>query len=326
MFPEFKEYGLEQELSEKIAQRVVYHRNRFAKILYSRYLEILPSTIVYKNGNVTSVDWLKVEVALRSGYNAVIGETRSGAIRFLGFVTNPLSVTDPANFLISQPLTDSDIQFCIRESDRCDSYKEISDIDNCQTGNMVVLRNKSINYTNDYEIVQHYVSELAEIVCSRFSLKMQAKITTFFIGESGDETVNQIVNALYNGSPAVKVDGFFDPDEHIQQFDSSSVPQLMTELKREYQNTLNELNAMLGFSVLGVDKESGVNGAEASSGKAYTTANGNIYLKSRLNGIKRLNKRYNINIIPMFDDNAISTLSLMEEKEGKDNESISNTP
>lgn len=316
MFPDMQNYGLEQELSEKVAKRVVYHRNRFARMLNSRYLEILPSTIVYKNGDITAVDWLKVEVALRYGYDAVIGETRSGAIRFLGFITNPLSPTDPTNFLQSNPLTNKDIQFVIRESDRCDFYKEITDIDDCQTGNMVVLRNKTINYTSDYEIIQHYTSELAEIVCSRFSLKMQAKITTFFIGESGDETVNQIAEAIYNGSPYVKVDGFFDPDEHIQTYDGTSIPQLLTELKREYQNTLNELNAMLGFSVLGVDKESGVNGDEAKSGKAYTTANGNIYLKSRLNGIKRLNKRYSLNIIPMFDDNAISTLTLYDMKEG----------
>lgn len=317
MFQHLNDYSLEQELTESVAQRVVYHRDRFARMLYNRYLEILPSTITYYNGDQVDVDWLKLEVALRSGYDAIVGETTTGAIRFIGWATNPLTPSDPKNFMISNPLKTSSINFCIPEEYRLDYYKEITDLDGGQTGNMVVFRNKTLNYTNDYEILQHYVSELAEIVCSRFSLKMQAKITTFLIGDEGDETVNQIAQSLYNGSPFVKVTGSFDPDEHIQTFDSSVIPSLMTELKREYQNTLNEMNSMLGFSVLGVDKTSGVSEDEASSGKAFTTANGNINLKSRKHSTDLLNKRYNTQIYPMFDDNAISTLTLANLKNGE---------
>ena len=93
---------------------------------------------------------------------------------------------------------------------------------------------------------------------------------------------------------------------------------MLAELKREYQNTLNELNSILGFSTLGVDKESGVSEGESNSGKSYTTANGNIYLSSRNNACRLLNKRYGCDIHPVFDDNAISTLTIMNALGGDD--------
>lgn len=314
--------GIEQELSEKIDVRVVNHRNRFARIFYSRYLELLPTTIKYYNGTKypeLQVDWLKVEVMLRSNYDVIIGETAQGNIRILGVSKQRMTPSDPANILITKPLRGKDIYWTIPKDQRLPRMKEITDIDGAQSGNFVVLRNKVFAYNSDYEIIQHYTSELAEIVLSRYSLKMQAKISTFLIGEPNDQTVDNIAEALYNGSPITKVTGFFDPDEHIKEWNNGNVGTMLAELKREYQNTLNELNAILGFSSLGVDKESGVTDTEANSGKAYTTANGNIYLTARNNGCKLLNKRYGYDIHPLFDDNAISTLTVMSEKGGSDN-------
>lgn len=320
-----RDLGIEQELSEKIDVRVVNHRNRFARIFYSRYLELLPTTIKYYNGYKypeLQVDWLKVEVMLRSNYDVIIGETLQGNIRILGISKRKLTPSDPANILITKPLSGKDIQWVIPKDQRLPRMKEITDIDGAQSGNFVVIRNKVFAYNSDYEIIQHYTSELAEIVLSRYSLKMQAKISTFLIGEPNDQTVNNIAESLYNGSPITKVTGFFDPDEHIKEWNNSNVGGMLAELKREYQNTLNELNAILGFSSLGVDKESGVTETESNSGKAYTTANGNIYLTARNNACKLLNKRYGFEIHPLFDDNAISTLTVMTEggsSNGSDN-------
>lgn len=312
--------GIEQELSEKIDVRVVNHRNRFARIFYSRYLELLPSTIKYYNGNqIPTVDWLKVEVMLRSNYDVIIGETSLGNIRVLGVSKQRMTPSDPANVLAAKPLRGKDIQWVIPKELRLPRMKEITDVDDAQSGNFVVFRNKTLAYNSDYEIIQHYTNELAEIVLSRYSLKMQAKISTFLIGEPNDQTVNNIAESLYNGSPITKVTGHFDPDEHIKEWNNSNVGGMLAELKREYQNTLNELNSILGFSTLGVDKESGVSEGESNSGKSYTTANGNIYLTSRNNACRLLNKRYGYEIHPLFDDNAISTLTVMNEQGGNDN-------
>ena len=312
--------GIEQELSEKIDVRVVNHRNRFARIFYSRYLALLPSTIKYYNGDqIPTVDWLKVEVMLRSNYDVIIGETSLGNIRVLGVSKQRMTPSDPANVLATKPLRGKDIQWVIPKELRLPRMKEITDVDNAQSGNFVVFRNKTLAYNSDYEIIQHYTNELAEIVLSRYSLKMQAKISTFLIGEPNDQTVNNIAESLYNGSPITKVTGHFDPDEHIKEWNNSNVGGMLAELKREYQNTLNELNSILGFSTLGVDKESGVSEGESNSGKSYTTANGNIYLTSRNNACRLLNKRYGYEIHPLFDDNAISTLTVMNEQGGNDN-------
>ncbi|QBZ69517.1 capsid and scaffold protein [Enterococcus phage vB_EfaP_Efmus1] len=323
--PQFND-GLESELRLKVAERVTTHRDRFARILYNRYLEILPTIITYVDlsDKKLAVDWLKVEVALRGGYDCIIGETRSGAIRLLGISTNKLTVSDPANFVISDPLNGRDIQWLVSEEHRLPIMKEITEIDDCQTGNFIVLRNKILNYTSDYEIVKHYAMELAEIVCSRYSLKMQSKITTFIIGEPNDQTAEQIVESLYNGAPFVNITGAFDPDEHIQTFDGSNISTLMTELKREYSNALNELNSMIGLSGLGVDKESGVTESESNSGEAYQTANGNVNIESRKNGLDKLNKRYGAKVYPVMNDKMVTKLTILNEKLGGEQQNGSN--
>ena len=96
-----RDLGIEQELSEKIDVRVVNHRNRFARIFYSRYLELLPTTIKYYNGYKypeLQVDWLKVEVMLRSNYDVIIGETLQGNIRILGVAKQRMTPSDPAKW------------------------------------------------------------------------------------------------------------------------------------------------------------------------------------------------------------------------------------
>src|SRR5699024_9554335 len=151
---------IDKQLNETLKEKTVNHRQRFSQLFKARYLELLPSLIKYNSAEKVSVDFLKVEVALRNGYDVIIGETKN------------INIT---------------ITVYLRQS----YYKEISYDDSCKSGNFVVLRNKTLNYISDYAILDHYVQELSEIVLSRFSLSMQVKITTLFLGEPNDETLNQ---------------------------------------------------------------------------------------------------------------------------------------
>ena len=193
-------------------------------------------------------------------------------------------------------------------------YKEISYDDGCQTGNFVVLRNKLVNYVNDREIINHYVDELAEIVLSRYSISMQVKISTIFLGEPNDESINQVIENLYNGMPYIKGSLLFDPHEQIYHVDNAGMAQNFQELKREYQNKISELNNMLGINSLAVEKSSGVSDEEAKSNRGYTTSNANIQLDGRNSGLKRLNKRYNLNLEAVYNDEVASELQELHEE------------
>src|SRR5690606_25883738 len=194
-------------------------------------------------------------------------------------------------------------------------YIEISNADECQTGNFVVLRNKNFNYVNDMTIIDHYVDELAEIVLSRFSISMQVKINTIFLGEHGDQTLNDMITDIYNGNPFIKATKLFDPNDQIVSIDNANLASNFKELKTEYQHKISELNNMLGLNSLAVEKESGVSDTEADSNRAYTTSNANIYLDARNHGLERLNKRYGLNLQAVYNDEVVSELQELQKKE-----------
>src|SRR5699024_11971987 len=104
------------------------------------------------------------------------------------------------------------INYVITEHLQLNYYKEISNDDECKTGKFIVLRNKTLNYVSDYNILDHYIDELAEIVLSRYSISMQVKITTLFLGEPNDETLNQIISDVYNGNQYIRCSQWFVPD------------------------------------------------------------------------------------------------------------------
>ncbi|MCS5736679.1 hypothetical protein, partial [Herbiconiux daphne] len=307
-----KSKGIETELSQEIGSRVIEHRNRFYRLFFARYMELLPTCIAYYNGDTVGVDWLKVEVALRQNYQVVIGEATNGVIMMLGYAKNNQSVSQPNLFFHSRTLNEKDIQWIVPNKLRPKEMQEITELDEAKTGNFVVLRNKVLNYTSDVEIIQHYVEELAEVVSSRFSLTIQAKIMTIFLSEIGDETINQIVTELYNGTPYVKASKLFDPADQIHTFDNTNLASALVELKREYQNKISELNSMIGLNSLAVEKSSGVSDTEAKSNRAFTTSNGNIYIKGRENPLRLLNKRYGTEIHAIYDDDAISKMTIIE--------------
>lgn len=318
--------SIEKELNKTLKEKVVQHKQRFIQLFKARYLEMIPSLIKYKNDHTVSIDFLKVEVALRNGYDVVIGETTNRNIQVIGYATTKQTKENPADLFSSQSMRHGDITFVIPKHLRLKYYKEISNDDQCQSGNFVVLRNKTIQYISDYEILDHYIDELAEIVLSRYSISMQVKITTLFLGEPNDETLNQIISDVYNGNPYIKGSKLFDPDEQIYHMKNEGIAQNFQELKREYQNKIAELNTMLGINSLAVEKSSGVSDEEAKSNRGYTTSNANIYLDARNHGLKKLNKRYQFKIEALYNDEVTSEFAEfhkeIEEKENEGGESV----
>ena len=311
-FDSFKPMGLRVDLAEALGERVIQHRNRYARLMYGRYLELLPTTITYwnkSNDPRVKIDWLKTEFLLRNGYLPVISETKNGVFRLTGYISSNQTTTDPMNIMITKPLTKKDITPIIDTSLLPETMIELT-YQTPTIGNFIVLRNKTFSFTNDMEIVLHYINELAENISTRYSLKIQSKASTVFKFYADSQSAQTLVSKVYNGDPVIIGNNSFDPKNDIVNIDFTDYASKSPELKRDYQNTLNELNAMLGFSTLGVDKEAGVSETESKSGKAFTTANGNVYIKGRQNQLNLLNEAKGLELYAMFDDSAISTLML----------------
>lgn len=304
---------IEQSFKEKIKQRVVTHRNRFYKLIYNRYAEILPFTISYENIDERfKVDLIQLESMLRHNYNVAIGEDVTGDIVILGYV----NLSNKNNFdyhYLPKTYTKKDINFIINEAYILPEYTQLNQFN--KNGNFILIQNKVYNYINDYEIIEHYAEEIAEISLSRFSLILQAKVMTFFRGDLNGDDLEEVIDDLFNGAPAIKTSVQFDVNENIIRFDNGNITSTLTELKREFQNKLSELNSMLGLSSLGVDKESGVSDEEAQSNASFKKSNENIYLFARNNALKFLNERYEMNIHAEFSENMVKELSSLEKLE-----------
>lgn len=305
--------GLKDTLNIDLEKRLIDHRNRFITIFLGRYRELLPSLIVYEDIEKTSINQLKLESVLRSGYNIVVGKAKNEKIMILGYTKTNQTVSNINYFLTSNLLTKDDINFVIPNDLIPDTMKEISNYDDCITGNFIVLKNKALNFVSDDKILQHYIIELAEIVLSRFSLAMQSKINTFLVGNTNDESINEIVKKLYNGSPYIKVNKYFDPKDSIITLDNSNLALNFVELKKEYQNKISELNTMLGINSLAVEKESGVSDLEAKGNRGFKTTNSNLYLESRQNELDKLNKRYNLDLKAIYNDEVSSEFQKFNE-------------
>lgn len=306
--------GVETELSQDISLRVIEHRNRFRKLIFNRYLEFLPLLINYTNKESVAIDFLQLETALRQGYQVVVGKSRNGQIMILGYIKtnhykNSSDFMNNFNFDFERRLNEKDIYFTIPKYLRPEYALEIQHFDNCKSGDFIVMRNKPVTLNNDYEIISHYCDELAEIILSRFSLIMQSKFAKIFKSEVNDETVNQFITQLFNGSPFIKVSGLFDAEEDIIDLASDYVNNALVEMKREYQNKISELSNFLGVNSLAVDKESGVSDTEAKSNRAFTTSNSNIYLRGR-DPLNMLNQRFDLDIQPFYDDEATSQIDM----------------
>lgn len=311
--------GVGLDLADKLKERVVQHKQQFIRIFSLRYLEMLPTLFSYTKPDNIAIDFLKLEAALTQNYNVVIGEAKNGAVQVLGYVTTRDTLENPDNLFSSNVITKEDIHFTIPKMFIPNEMKEISYIDDCQSGNFVVVRNKTFNYVSDREIINHYTKELAEIVLSRYSLTMQTKIQTFFKGDENDESIVQLVSDLYNGSPFVKTGKYFDVDENMISVQNDNIAMQFSELKREYQNKISELNNMLGINSLAVEKSSGVSDTEAKSNRAFTTSMANIKIEARNHAFKKLNKRYGTNIEVIYNDEVASEIMELEKLEEGEN-------
>lgn len=312
--------GVEVELNQDISRRVMEHRNRFRRLIFNRYVEFLPLLINYTNKNTVSINFLQLETGLRQGYQVVIGKARNEEIMILGYIHNHYyknseDYFNHFNFSTEYRLTEKDIIYTIPEYLRPDYALEIQHYDNARSGDFIVMRNKPVNLSNDYEIIEHYCDELAEVVLSRFSLIMQSKFSKVFKSDINDETVNQFITQLFNGSPFIKTDGYFDAEEDIIELESDYVVNALSEMKREYQNKISELSNFLGINSLAVDKESGVSDTEANSNRSFTTSNSNIYLRGR-EPLQMLNQRFDLDIHPYYDDEATSQIDMQNMANG----------
>ena len=296
--------GISEELNLSIEQRVINHRNNFYKIITNRYYNILPTLIEYSVGNANTlkidIDYYTLEVLLRFYGNAVIGLDKFNVLRLLGTNVNN---TNGEDVLFKKNRKNLKIQYLYNVLPQ-QSYKEVKALDNYKTGNCVVIYNNLYNSYSDKALIDYYCQELTEINLSRFSLILQAKLNTFIKGEVGDETINQIITKIYNGSPFLKLGKSFDVEEDIIHFENKT-SELLLSLKNEYNNKLGEFNNLLGINTSFKEKESGISNIELNGNVNFINANANIYILSRNEALKQLYKRFSVEIVASYRDKGV---------------------
>lgn len=309
------------ELSRDLSRKVIEHRDKFYDFFIGRYMEGLANLFYY---SIKPFDKATLEIALREGYGVAVGTNKFGQLGILGYINNnQFAYNRPDLLLKPKRYTGSMINYTmpsdlLPERAKTNQFLEIWNWDNGQTGDFVVFWNKQINLTNDFQIIQHYAEELAEIVASRFSLIMQAKIQTVLTGDPGDETINQMISAIYNGNPFVKLAKTFDIEDHLITINNTDLANNLGQLKTEYQNKIAELNALFGINVLAVDKESGVTASEANGNLGYVTMNGNVWLESRQKALDLLNARFNKKYTVSIDKDAVGMLGMNQNEDNND--------
>ena len=292
----FREAGLGQELSAELGEKVVYHRDQFHDWFVGRYLEGLTALFSYNFGQYP-IDTQALEIALRQGYGVAVGTDINDNFTIFGYVKTANYNNYNINYLLAPraPIKGSEIYWTLPASLRPDNYKNITEItsqDSAVSGRFVVFWNKALDFTNDYRILENYADELSEIVASRFSLEIQAKVTTIFMSDVGDETINQMVSKIYNGTPFVKTGTAFDVRDNIYKIGNENVGDTLQMLKNEYQNKIAELNSVFGLNVLSFEKASGVSETESQGNSEYVSFNANVWLKPRQHALDLLNKHY----------------------------------
>lgn len=309
------------ELSRDLSRKVIEHRDKFYDFFIGRYMEGLANLFYY---SIKPFDKATLEIALREGYGVAVGVNKFGQLGILGYINNnQFAYNRPDLLLKPKRYTGNMINYTmpsdlLPERAKTNQFLEIWNWDNGQTGDFVVFWNKQINLTNDFQIIQHYGEELAEIVASRFSLIMQAKIQTVLTGDPGDETINQMISAIYNGNPFVKLAKTFDIEDHLITINNTDLANNLAQLKTEYQNKIAELNALFGINVLAVDKESGVTASEANGNLGYVTMNGNVWLESRQKALDLLNARFNKKYTVSIDKDAVGMLGMNQNEDNND--------
>lgn len=309
--------GVETELNVKLTREVIEHRRRFKELFNMRYREIIVNMRNY-SGLPVSINKYKLEQALRQGYEVIIGKNTLGVTTILGLNQNKFSVSDPINFIPSPPLDMSSIQWIVPEYLRPSEMKEITELDDAVTGNFVILRNKPVTYVNDFELIDFYSSELCEVIASRYSLIIQSKLGTVIQSEVGDETANQVISALYNGSPFLKLTELFDPKLQVLEMGNPNNSAQLKQNEETYNTILKELNNMLAIDSAGVNKLSGVSASEVSSNDDFVGSNANLYIDGIQYPFDLYNKRFGTNYQVFFQNQPATNLNPLIEKQMED--------
>lgn len=290
--------GIEAELNDALGDKVVRHRAEHYRIMESVLFQTLIATISYKNIESIQVDPHRLETLLRLGYDVAIGMTKLNTCVILGW-----SKHKPVGYDIEDYYTDrNDIIFRIPKSLMLDEYSLITELDDCKTGNYIVVSNQYYFNNSDLHIIRHYCKKLAELEASRFSLCIQAKCMTWFKFDSDDESANVAIQKMYDGHPTAKIAETFDEDS-IGIFENASViSQQLTSCKQEYNSTFAEFCQTQGINSLGIAKESGTSRQEVEANNELAAASANIKIKSRQEPFNRLNKRFGFNIEVLYDN------------------------
>lgn len=311
--------GLGIEFTEDIESRVVKHKKSFYTYFQARYLEMLP--LIFKYEGIKNFDAFSFEMGLRGMYSnnlsVAFGKNKLDKDVILGTVKG-YRFNNQALYY-QAPLTEKDISFTLPKALRLDKYQEITEADGCATGNFIIVQNKKLNLLNDMSVIQYYLDELCEIEASRYSLLIQAKISTFLIGDVNDETINQIANSLFNGAGYIKTTALFDPKENIYQSTIANL-EILTTLKEQRATGFNNLNNYLGLNSVGIEKESGVSDNETDSNNDSIQMNRNVYLSARKQAFDKYNVRFGTKIEVSVNFEVVNKL-LQEgsEDNGKDN-------
>ena len=305
--------GIETEITSKITERIIQHRNRTFKILQARYFELLPHVINYYHDHENIlVDWYKLETALRNGKKVVLGMNTENNIEVFGFLRNH-HANNWYEFFNDVEITHDDIQPISNKIP--DNLERIVHHNNAKTGNYIIIENKKNEFVSDFDILGHFLEVLAEISLSRFTTVLQSKIFMFLIGQVNDTDIDNLASQLLNGSPYIKVGKFFDVNEHIHTLQNSNISSNLQQLKIEYNNKISELNNFLGINSVAIDKNSGVTDNELNANTPFTTSNANIYLSSRNEPLELLNRRFNLDIKAKYDNIILSELNKLIETE-----------
>lgn len=284
--------GLDIALKDDLALKVMKHRNDFYSWYQRRYMEILMNLRDYVN-TPKSINKYKLEWYLRQGYDVILGRNALDIDCIMGVVKNNFTTTDPMNPYATNTLDRNAIQWLVKKSMiPVDDFDEITYDDDATTGRFVVLRNKSVRYTNDFEIINFYADRLAEIQASRYSLILQAKVSKFIQGEIDNETVDQIITKVYNGQPYITTSPGFSPNFDVIDLQNQNTVDLIKELKQAYNDEVGELNNTLGINSTGIDKASGVSEDEVQSNNEVVESNANMYVNGVQMGLDLYNKRF----------------------------------
>lgn len=313
--------GVNIEKSQDLELKVIHHRNESYNWFTRHYYELLINQRNYVN-LPTTVNRYKMEHFLRYGYNVVLGNNRIGKFTMLGYVNNNFSSSDPVNLYQTRGLNGNDITWLVPHYLIPNEPHELT-TDN-ENGNFIIVRNKTVPLVSDFETVDMYAKKYAEIEASYYSMIIQSKVATFFQSEVHDESINQLIEKLYNGAPVIKTTSKLHPDRDIITIDNSHYPELLTAMKDTENDIINQLNNALGIAGTGVNKQSGVSDDEVHSTDEFVNATGNIYINGIEEPLKRWNSIYGTDYHVYLNQKPASDIPDSNEEDDNENDSQSN--